>query len=259
MWGSRFWEESQERIKELVENFEDQLKVGVNLTGLGVPIDASGSTKIDVTKRTEITEQATKVINTIQIKKLSTVMDLMAQNIFTDDQKKYYIVIDQLDDSWVEDGLRYKLIRALIETIKDFKKVQNVKIIISMRTDLLERVYSTTRDSGFQEEKYDALSVPMKWNAGSLFQLIDKRVAYAFKKQYTKESVGFYDIFERDYRQTGNVFEYMANRTQMRPRDIIAFVNLVFELVAGKTKVGANDIDKAEIEYSKRRARGPLH
>jgi len=227
-WGSHFWEQSQERIKELVEKFEDQLKAGVNLTTVGAAIDIGASTKIESSKKTEIVEQATKVVNTIQIKKLSTLMDLMSKDIFTDDQRRYYVVIDQLDDSWVEDGLRYKLIRALIETVKDFKKVDNVKILIAMRTDLLERVYKFTRDSGFQEEKYEALNVPVRWSRNKLFELIDKRVSWAFKKKYTKDSVHFYDIFERNYRQTGDVFDYIVNRTQMRPRDIIAFINLVF-------------------------------
>src|SRR6185503_17299237 len=34
-----------------------------------------------------------------------------------------------LDENWIDDPTRYKLIRALIEAIKTFRSVQNVKII----------------------------------------------------------------------------------------------------------------------------------
>ena len=54
-----------------------------------------------------------------------------------------------------DDGLKYKLIRALIETIKSFRQVRSVKIVVSLRLDLLQRVISETRDSGFQSEKYE--------------------------------------------------------------------------------------------------------
>lgn len=252
-WGSKFWEQSQERIKELVERFEDQLKAGVDLGSVGVPLNFSGSMTIETSKKTEITDQATRVVNTIQIRKLSDIMDILADNILVDDQKPYYIVIDRLDEDWVDDAIRYKLIRALLETIRDFRRVRNAKILISMRTDLLDRVYRTTKDSGFQEEKYEALTVPLKWSTPPLFELIDRRVTSVFRRQYTKESVHFYDLVDANYRQAGPTFDYLIARTQRRPRDIIAFVNQIFEEAIGKTKVSANDIDKAEIEYSKRR------
>lgn len=252
-WGSKFWEQSQERIKELIERFEDELKAGVDLTNLGAPINFGGSTFIETSRKTEITDQATKVVNTIQIKKLSTIMDILAEDILTDDQKPYFIVIDRLDEDWVDDGIRYKLIRALLETIRDFRKVRNVKIIISMRTDLLERVYRNTKDSGFQEEKYEALAVPLKWTSESLYEMIDKRITAVFKRQYTSEDVHFGELFDLKHRQAGSTFDYLMARTQRRPRDMIAFMNQIFEEAVGKTRIAANDIDKAEIEYSKKR------
>jgi hypothetical protein len=48
--------------------------------------------------------------------------------------------------------LRLRLIRALIETCMDFAGVKNAKIIVALRSDLLDRVYRFTRDIAFLNE-----------------------------------------------------------------------------------------------------------
>ena len=125
-WGTSFWEESQKRIKEIVEGFENELEAAVNLSALGVPVNAQGSAKITGQQRSEIVSQARRVVDEVQIRKLSSLMDIMAEDIFNNKQEKYYIVIDRLDENWVDDSLRYKLIRALIESIKTFRKIRTV-------------------------------------------------------------------------------------------------------------------------------------
>ena len=124
-WGTSFWEESQQRIKEIVDGFENKLEAAVNLSDLGVPVNAQGSAKITGEKRTELVSQARKVVDEVQIRKLSILMNMMAEDIFNNKQEKYYIVIDRLDENWVDDSLRYRLIRALIESIKAFRKIKN--------------------------------------------------------------------------------------------------------------------------------------
>ena len=62
-------------------------------------------------------------MNGVQIKELSDILDMM-DDYLTDPQKRYYITIDRLDEDWVDDRLRLHLIRALIETVRDFQKVK---------------------------------------------------------------------------------------------------------------------------------------
>ena len=253
VWGSRFWEETQQRIREIVQKFEDDLRAGVDLSVVGVPINAQGSKRIQGDQRIELINKASKVVNRVQIKSLSILMDVMAEDIFNDESKKYFLIVDRLDENWIDDSLRYKLIRGLIETIKAFRKIRNVKLIIALRSDLVERVYKYTMSAGFQEEKYEDFNVPVKWLRDDLFKIVDLRINELFKRKYTKENVHFYDIFPERYRQQGDSFDYLVQRTLLRPRDIIAFVNLIFVEVAGKQKITSNDIDKAEGEYSKKR------
>ena len=252
-WGTSFWEESQERIKEIVKGFEDELDAAVDLSNLGVPVNAQGSRKISAEQKTEIVNQARKVVDEVQIRELSSLMDIMAEDIFNNKQEKYYIVIDRLDENWVDDNLRYRLVRALIESIKAFRKIRTVKLIIALRSDLLERVYKYTRSGGFQEEKYEDFNIQINWRREQLLALVNKRLNEMYRRQYTGESVDFYDIFPKKYRQGKSCFDHLLARTQYRPRDIIAFINEILIAVEGKADITANDIDKAEMEYSKKR------
>lgn len=85
-------------------------------------------------------------------------------------------MIDQLDEDWAETETRYRFIRALIEEIKSFRNLPQVKILVALRQDLLEIVFDRTRDAGFQEEKYEAYLLPLKWTENELEQLIEKRI-----------------------------------------------------------------------------------
>src|ERR1017187_8673455 len=95
-----------------------------------------------------------------------------------------YVPVDRLDENWVDDQFRYLLIRSLIETTRDFFQVQNVKIIVVLRTDLLEHVLRLTRDSGFQEEKYRSLYLKIRSSKDQVIELSNKRIAHVVKDTY---------------------------------------------------------------------------
>lgn len=118
-------------------------------------------------------------------------------NILLMTHKNYYIIIDQLDDNWAENDTRYKFIRALIEEIKVFRKIKNIKIIAALRLDLLRSVFNITRGSGFQEEKYESYILDIKWTSQQLTELVQKRVREVYKRQYTREDVTIKDIFPK--------------------------------------------------------------
>ena len=92
--------------------------------------------------------------------------------------------------NWVEGEFRYRLIRALIETIKSWTKVTNLKLIVALRTDLLDRVYERTKSEGFQREKYEDYEIPIEWTKPALLTLVERRIGQLYKRQYTKAEVG---------------------------------------------------------------------
>lgn len=61
-------------------------------------------------------------------------------------------MIDKLDEKWVDETVRFDLIRALIECLRSFNKISKLKVVVAIREDVLERVVQDNRDIGFQRE-----------------------------------------------------------------------------------------------------------
>ena len=167
-----------------------------------------------------------------------------------DAMKHFYILIDNLDERWADTTVRFRLIRALIESLKAFRRISNLKIIVALRSDILERVVQETRDLTFQREKFEQYFVHLRWSKPQLKELVSKRISFLMKRQYTGEEVSFDDIFTSNVGQQPP-FDYIVERTLMRPRDVIAFVNECINLSDGSHQIPAQAIRRAELEFSR--------
>jgi hypothetical protein len=253
-WGEKFWETTDYQIKERTTKVEDELKNCIG-TKLG-PItgDFSDSAKLSTEEKSEIKQRAQNVINSIQMKVLGDILDFLDNDVFNDPKDNYYIAIDRLDENWVDDKFKYLLIRNLIETIREFGKVENVKIIIALRNDLLERVFRETRDPGFQEEKYRSLYLELRWNKKQLAELLNKRVNFLVRRRYTKQKVGYKDVLPRNI-DGKPTLDYMIERTLRRPRELIEFFNQCIIEAEDKPQINKKMLKSAEFTYSKNRLR----
>ena len=251
-WGDKFWIDTETRIREFTEKLESNLKASVASGLPGIKLTADAAKKLTEEQKSEVIHYGKQVVNSVQIEKLSKIINLLSEDIFTDPQNRTYILIDRLDENWVEDELRYKLIRALIETIKKFRNIKPVKIIMTLRTDLLDRVLEKTRDSGFQKEKYTSLFLEIRWTKDQLKELLDSRINHLLKYKYTRSDVFFDDIFPQKIDKV-SASEYIIERTLLRPRDAIIFVNECLIEAEGRTEISASTIKKAEQVYSHNR------
>ncbi len=252
-WGESFWLETDFRIKEITTKMEDELKCGLSAVIPVGSMDVGYINKLSEEIKGEIAHRAQEIISKVQIRELSEVMSLLDE-ILDDPQDRYFITIDKLDERWVDDRLRYSLIRALIETIRDFRVVHNAKLIVSLRWDLLDRVYRHTRDSGFQEEKYESLYCVIKWTRTDLIDVINSRVAQLVASRYTSKIIGFGDVFPLRMKKE-NTLDFIVDRTLMRPRDAIMFINFCISHAEGKTMISEKIISDAEADYSRDRLR----
>jgi hypothetical protein len=253
-WGSHFWEETEYRVKEFVTKLEDSLVNSAGVDAHNIKLNSTSFEKISDEIKGDVVNRAQKVVNEVQIRDLSKVIDLLAEDFFGDRNIPYYITIDKLDENWTDDRVKYKLIRALLETVRTFGRIPAVKIIVSLRVDLLERVFEQTRNSGFQEEKYSSMYLQIRWTHNQLRHLIDNRFQALFREQFTNRAISVKDVFPNKVHGF-DPFEYMCDRSFARPRDIILFVNGCLDLVEGKTSILASTIKEAEAEYSRLRLR----
>jgi len=248
-WQDKFWVDTETRIKEFTDKLEEKLKCSIDSKILDVKFTSEGSALLSEELKSEVKYYGKKVVSDVQIEKLAKIIKVLSEDIFVDHQQKTYILIDRLDENWVDDELRYKLIRALIETIKKLRKINPVKIIVTLRTDLLNRVLDKTKDSGFQREKYESLFLYVSWNKDQLKKLLDKRINHLLKYQYTNSQVFFDDVFPPKI-NTISSSEYILDRTLLRPRDAIMFVNTCLLESQEKTQITNSSIQLAEKKYS---------
>jgi hypothetical protein len=255
-WGKSFWQDTEYRVKEITSQVETRLDSELRAT-LGPKAAAIGSTAktsdlLNETERTELVSRGQEIISKAQVQDLHKILRLL-DSILEDPQHGYYVVVDGLDENWVEERLRYKLIMALMQSARDFREVKNAKIIVALRRDLIERVFRLTRESGFQEEKYHSLYLPIVWKADAILDVLDKRIALLVSRRYTKAPVGFRDVLPRHIAQKP-IAEYISALAP-RPRDVIAFFNACIQAGQGQPQISAGAVKLAEGEYSRGRLR----
>ncbi len=256
-WGDKFWIDTDAHLKEITRKLEQDTKASIGGELKGVALNAEYAKKLTEEQILDVKKRAMEVVSGLQIKKLNEILALLADYSFDDPQKKYFIIIDQLDENWAENETRYKFIRALIEEIKVFRKIKNIKIIVALRLDLLRSVFNLTRGSGFQEEKYESYILDIKWTPEQLTELVQKRVSEVYRRQYTRENVKIQDIFPKPKGgPTGlTPLEYIIERILLRPRDVLQYVNECFSIALDRERISWGTIQKAESAYSQKRLR----
>lgn len=253
-WGDKFWLDTDEHLKEITSKLESDTKASIGSKYSGVHLSVEGVEKLSDQQRTEVKQRASQVVSGLQVKKLNEVLDLLAQHSFSDNQKKFYIFIDQLDEDWANTDTRCRFIRALIEEIKCFRRVRTVKIIAALRKDLLDLVFDKTRDSGFQEEKYESYILTLRWTPEQLRNLVELRVNEVFRSQYTLDNVSIDDVFPKPKKGGGQTaIDFVIERSLRRPRDVLQFVNEAFAIASERNRVSWRALLAAEAQYSLKR------
>jgi hypothetical protein len=262
-WGELFWKETDYRVKEVTKKLEQDLETSIGSTLKGVVPGIGGAEvkfnteladRLSEEKKAEIVRHGQQVVDKIQISTLSEIIKLLDDDILDDRKKKYFVTIDRLDEDWVHDDLRYHLIRALLETVRDFNNIRNAKIIIAIREDLIDRVFRYTRSPGYQEEKYKSMYLSLHWGMSELEEMLDRRVNQLFREQYTTQSMRVKNLMPAKVKKMNSV-RYLLERTMLTPRETIMFFNECVKAAEGKAKIRPEMLLEAESRYSRDRLR----
>lgn len=248
-WESKFWITMDENIKEITSKLETGVTAEFGAEIEKFTGNAGYARTLSTEKRANYTARAKKIVQADQLSELSKVLELMSSYDQGREAGPYYILIDKIDERWVDETIRFELIRALIECLKSFRKIHNLKIIVSMRPDVLERVVQVTNHPGYQRDKYDDYFLRLTWEKEQLKELIEKRINFLYRFKYNSNHVNFNDIFPNKI-GSKEPLDYMLERTLYRPRDLISFVNRCLIKAQNSTEVSAKNIRNAEAEYS---------
>lgn len=245
-WSDEFWLKTEHRIKTLENDLERKFAAETGIDVKVVRNKASAEQTASEKSISEVKYKAEEIISDIQADDLINLINILTTDVFNSNQKKFFVVIDDLDKEWVSPQIVYDLIGSMIEVVKEFQeKFKGVKIIIALRENLHQIIFSGKEHRGGQREKFSSLYLNLTWDAYALKEIVNSRI-----QLLTNNQMNVLSIFDKTGKNKVAGMEYIVARTYYRPRDIISFFNKTIECSNNKTHFTNNLIKQAEPSYS---------
>jgi hypothetical protein len=253
----KFWCEADQRIKDIITKFEEQVdsearaSLGIaHLASLGASVGSTTAVTTEI--KSEIKERFQRIVNETQLPRLNKMMDVLGEDILDSPQNYTYVIIDDLDRDWVDERVANDLIRCLFRAVHDLVRISNLKPLVALRTNIFEEIGIGGR-SGSQGEKFRALTFTIRWTRNELAELLDYRARAAAEQHSMLKLQGIEDLIPNYNNTRGSALDYIIDRTLMRPRDAIAYLNECFAQASGKPRLTWEIIRAAERSYSHKR------
>lgn len=251
-YSNRFWVTFDESFREVEQALSEKINADFGGELEKFRFNAGFVQTLGKIKKQQLQARLKQVVDGDLLSELARLTATLAEYSNQKGLPPVRILVDGLDDQWVSEKLKYQLIKALIEALKGLKKIRNLKVIVSLRSDVLERVIQETRHDGFQTEKYEDYFLRIKWSSSQLQELINSRINYLFRSKYDSQNIFLIDLFP-DRINKKRPFEFILERSLFRPRDIISFLNACFRTSNDKSKLSVSEVLKAERVYSEER------
>ena len=161
---------------------------------------------------------------------------------------RFIILVDDLDKNWIQNEIGINFTKCLFETIFDINNSKNLRLLVSLRTNLFNQLGLS------QREKFIPYIDYISWKPDQIKVIIEKRFreiginiasdvwSFALPKEVTV-----------DGGRKFSAFEYLLKRSNMRPRDILFFISYGIKNSIGKNIISSNALLEAEGEYSRNR------
>jgi hypothetical protein len=253
-FGSKFWCETDQRVREITETFQEKIdeeaKARFGLPHAGLTAGVETDVTITTASRAEQADRFQRIVNETQLARLNKMLSVLDEDILDRPQYATYVIIDDLDRAWVDERLANDLIRCLFSTVLQLKPVRYLKVLVALRTNIFHELDFGVR--GGQEEKFRSLVLQMRWSKDDLEELIDERVNY-MSGLLGESPKSIRDILPAENKARGYAFKYILDRTLMRPRDTISYLNECLSMHSGKGYLTWEEITGAERSYSEKR------
>ncbi len=169
------------------------------------------------------------------------------------DKDEVALVIDNLDKGWPTRGTTASdvlIIRTLLEATRKLQgqlEEQGVRFhcLVFLRNDIYEHLVRETADKGKDT------AIILDWADTELFKELFRLRAIASGGLNGSFQETWRAVFDR-YVDTSDSFQYIVERTFMRPRDFLSFLHRAIEVAInrGHDRVQGEDLKQAEADYS---------
>jgi hypothetical protein len=155
------------------------------------------------------------------------------------------LLIDQVEKVWSNDRDSEVMVAGLLQAAKHVQaKLRGVRCVVFLRTDIYDILQFPDKDKLHGDE------MRIDWKPEGLFNVALLRASASLGREVTDSEL-FGRLFPSAV-QGVMTNDYLANRTLLRPRDMIQFCNLCRDTAEknGHTTVTASDVVEAEVQYS---------
>jgi hypothetical protein len=190
-----------------------------------------------------------------QLYELQDIKELLPSLCKILDSLNVFVYVDELDKGWDNSEEAQYFVAGLIQAAQKINIIHdNLRVFVSIRQELFDNIPQIYDDA----QKIRGSIEVLRWNEDSMRDFISLRLADPFPVLQGKSSQDVWNVFFSEtieYRKA-NSFNYMVDRTQLRPRE---FLQLVRECLMriGKEyrRVNYDDISHAVVEYSEYKAK----
>ncbi|KPL80625.1 P-loop ATPase, Sll1717 family [Herpetosiphon geysericola] len=180
----------------------------------------------------------------------ATELDEFIQSIsrilIKDNNRKYTLLMDKIDDIWNQTNESRMMVIGLLKSIHILNNIfHNIKIITFLRSDIYDILIFNDRDKLRSREER------IEWDKDGLKRMICNRARISSNIDEDDIDTVWRMVFPENVKNQAS-FQYMIDRTLMRPRDIIYFCNISLNEAQNKqrTKISEEDVLLAEEQYS---------
>jgi hypothetical protein len=164
-------------------------------------------------------------VNEQVVFQLRALVTELAESTLESEQHFTYLVVDDLDLTWVEDSLANVLIKCLLQVALEMQPTKHLKILIALRTNIFEQLEVGRQARGGQEEKLRSTAMTLHWTPGDLEDLVNLRLGAESERLHLPATVSLGNLLPGSSQHGIRPFAYILNRTLMRPRDVIHYLN----------------------------------
>jgi hypothetical protein len=265
-FGTSFWETAEVRVQEITERFEKEItdeatriEASVNSGPVAATVSGSLGNSVtgssETTVKKEIREKYQVIVNRMQAPRMAEVTRLLDETVLQNPYDALYVVIDDLDREWSDSTIRINLIKCLFDSVMEMqRRIHNLKVLVALRTNLFEQLgYETSQYH--QVEKLRDLILELSWSRADLRVLVETRLSKMSIKEVIEPSVSIKSLLPKsddNPEKTGqDPFDWILDRTLLRPRDVIVWINEVLTEASGKSGLSWNDLYQVAERVSK--------
>lgn len=164
-----------------------------------------------------------------------------------------WLLIDNLDKSWATRGTTPEdigILNGLLDAARSLQRqfeARDVEFpcLVFIRTDILEHLNKRTADRGKES------TISLDWNDPELFREIVRSRLFA-SVELEGDFPSVWSQIAEPTIGTQDSFQYLVDRTLMRPRDLLLFLEQAIEVATnrGHSRIESDDIRQAETSYS---------